>query len=98
MTKYVGLVRKDPGSDYSVDFPDFPGCITAGPTYAEARALAAEALQFHVDGLIEDHDHIPAPTPRGVLMADTYNQDALPIEVEVNVADRPVPAFARHNR
>ena len=27
---YIGLVHKEPDSDYGVSFPDLPGCITAG--------------------------------------------------------------------
>lgn len=38
MTPYIGLIRKDPASDHSVDFPDFPGCVTAGRALEEARA------------------------------------------------------------
>ena len=30
MTAYIGLLRKTPTSDYGVDFPDSPGCITTG--------------------------------------------------------------------
>jgi predicted RNase H-like HicB family nuclease len=44
MTTYIGLLRKEKCSDYGVDFPDFPGCITAGRTHDEACRMAAEAL------------------------------------------------------
>ena len=40
MASYVALIRKDPASDYGVDFPDFPGCVTAGRTLEEARRMA----------------------------------------------------------
>jgi predicted RNase H-like HicB family nuclease len=30
MRQYVGLIHKEAESNYSVSFPDFPGCITAG--------------------------------------------------------------------
>ncbi len=33
---YIALLRKDEGSDYGVEFPDFPGCVTAGKTLEEA--------------------------------------------------------------
>ena len=46
-----------------VSFPDFPGCITAGETLNEAHALAAEALSFHVEGMLADGEPLPAPTP-----------------------------------
>ena len=45
MTTYIGLLRKDPDSDFGVDFPDFPGCITAGTTIEEAVVMAREAAE-----------------------------------------------------
>src|SRR5688572_32839008 len=50
MASYVALLRKGKKSDYSVSFPDFPGCITAGKTLDEAYRLAAEARAFHIEG------------------------------------------------
>lgn len=50
----LALVHKDHKSDFGVSFPDFPGCVTAGATLDEAKALAAEALALHFDGLVED--------------------------------------------
>lgn len=63
MKHYIALVRKDPDSAFGVEFPDFPGCISVGDTLDEAVRSAAEALQFHVDGLIEDGEAIPEPSP-----------------------------------
>jgi len=57
--EYIAVVLKDKRSDYGVCFPDFPGCITAGKTLEEAKDLAHEALQFHVDGMITDGEDLP---------------------------------------
>ena len=54
MRNYLAFIHKDANSDYTVTFPDFPGCITAGSTLDEARAMAQEALPFHLEGLLED--------------------------------------------
>ncbi len=59
---YYAVIDKDQDSAFGVWFPDFPGCVTAGDTHAQALAEAEEALQFHVDGMIEDGAAIPAPT------------------------------------
>lgn len=53
MASYVAYVRKDEDSDYGVESPDVPGCITAGRTLDEARAMAAEALAGHLAVLAE---------------------------------------------
>jgi len=83
MAAYVALLRKDPDSDFGVDFPDFPGCITAGETLAEARSMAAEALAGHIAFMLEDGDPLPDPTPLETIMEDPFNDDAVPFLVEV---------------
>ena len=59
MGPFLALIRKDPDTDYSVEFPDFPGCVTAGVTLSEAVAMAHEALELHAAGMVEDGDAIP---------------------------------------
>jgi predicted RNase H-like HicB family nuclease len=63
MATYIALLRKDETSDDGVNFPDFPGCVTAGGTLDEARRMAAEALDLHVAGLLEDREAVPPPRP-----------------------------------
>ena len=49
MAQYVVIIRKAPGTDYWVDAPDIPGCISRGTTTDEARKNFAEALLFHFE-------------------------------------------------
>jgi len=77
MAEYIALIHKDADSDYGVSFPDFPGCVTAGATLDEARSLAAEALALHVEGLLEDGETLPAPSPLSEVMALRENRDAV---------------------
>ncbi len=56
---YIAVIHKNKSSDYGVIFPDFAGCITAGKTLEEAKNMAFEALQFHIDGMVEDKETIP---------------------------------------
>lgn len=83
MTSYIALLRKDEGSDFGVDFPDFPGCVTAGATLEDARRMAAEALALHVDGLIADGEPLPMPSGLDAIMADPHNADAVVFLVDV---------------
>jgi predicted RNase H-like HicB family nuclease len=85
MTAYVALLRKQPDSDYGVDFPDFPGCITAGGTLEDARRMAIEALQLHIDGMIEDGEAIPTPSELGDIMADPHHRDAVAVLIDAAV-------------
>jgi predicted RNase H-like HicB family nuclease len=67
---YIELIHKDPGSEYGVAFPDFPGCVTAGVSLEEARVMAQEALTLHVAGLLEDGEALPAPSSLDDILAD----------------------------
>ncbi len=60
---YPAIIHKDARSDYGVSFPDFPGCVTAAASAEGAVVEAREALQLHVDGMLEDGEPLPAPSP-----------------------------------
>ncbi|MBY0333374.1 MAG: type II toxin-antitoxin system HicB family antitoxin [Acetobacteraceae bacterium] len=77
MAEFIALIHKDPGSDYGVSFPDFPGCVTAGRSLEEARREAAEALALHIAGMAEDGEPIPEPAPLDIVMADRENREAV---------------------
>ncbi len=85
MSAYIALLRKDRRSDYSVDFPDLPGCVTAGRTLDEARRFAREALALHLRGLAEDGAAIPEPSSLDAIAADPENADAVAFLVEAPV-------------
>jgi predicted RNase H-like HicB family nuclease len=81
MRQYIGLIHKEPDSDYGVSFPDFPGCVTVGTTLDKARALAHEALAFHIEEMVEDGALIPEPSSLDEVMADPENRDGVAILV-----------------
>ncbi|CCQ96581.1 conserved hypothetical protein [[Clostridium] ultunense Esp] len=49
-------------TDYSVYFPDLPGCVSYGEDFEMARKQATEALEFHIYGMEKDGDVIPTPS------------------------------------
>lgn len=81
MAEYIALIHKDAESDFGVSFPDFPGCVTAGATLDEARAMAAEALALHIEGMIEDGEAIPEPSSLTAIMEERENRDAVAVLV-----------------
>lgn len=83
MTAYIALLRKEPSSDFGVDFPDFPGCATAGKTLEDARRMAAEALAFHIEGMRAGHEPIPEPSSLDAIMDDPSNRDAVAFLTEI---------------
>lgn len=58
---YPVVIHKDKHSDYGVTVPDLPGCFSAGSTLDEALAMAREAIELHLEGLIEDGQVVPRP-------------------------------------
>ena len=61
MAGFIALVHKNEGTSYGVSFPDVPGCISAGDTFEEAVANAAEALAGHLALMQADGDELPRP-------------------------------------
>jgi predicted RNase H-like HicB family nuclease len=55
------VIHKDKHSDYGVTVPDLPGCFSAGTTMDEALAMAQEAIELHLEGLIEEGQSVPKP-------------------------------------
>jgi predicted RNase H-like HicB family nuclease len=84
MTDYIALMRKENKSDFSVDFPDFPGCVTAGKTLEEARKMAQEALEGHIEVMLEYGEPIPEPSTAEKIMSDPENKDAVAFIVTVH--------------
>jgi predicted RNase H-like HicB family nuclease len=65
--RYLVVVEKGPES-YGAYVPDLPGCVAAGETKEEALSLIREAIEFHLEGLKEERQPIPAPTSFGELV------------------------------
>ncbi len=86
---YIGLIHKEPSSDYGVSFPDFPGCITAGDTLEKARAMAAEALALHIEGMASSGLEIPKPSSADAVVAHPDACDAIAL-----VVVRALPEYA----
>jgi len=56
------VIHKDKDSDYGVTVPDLPGCFSAGDTIEDALAQAHEAIELHIEGILEDGEQVPAMT------------------------------------
>ncbi len=83
MATYIALLRKEKDTDFGVDFPDFPGCISVGKTLEGAHKRASEALKFHIKGMLEDGDPIPEPSSLDDIVADPASTGAVPFLVTV---------------
>lgn len=61
MYRFLVVIEKA-NSNYSAYSPDLPGCIATGATREEAERNMHEAVELHVQGLLEDKLPIPEST------------------------------------
>lgn len=47
--------------NYSAYVPDLPGCVATGKTVQETLSAIREAIEFHIEGLVDDHESVPDP-------------------------------------
>ena len=58
---YVVIFEGKPGA-YGAYVPDLPGCVAVGSELSEVERLIAEAIAFHLSGMREDGEPVPAPS------------------------------------
>ena len=56
------IVIEHTESNFGAYVPDLPGCVAVGETETETRELIREAIEFHLEGMREDGEAIPAPS------------------------------------
>ena len=59
--RYAVIIEKGENS-YGAYVPDLPGCVAVGDTVEEVKTLIKEAIEFHLEGMLEDGDKIPQPS------------------------------------
>lgn len=59
--QYLVVLEHGPTS-WGAHVPDLPGCIAVGESREEALQLIREALELHVERLIDDGLPVPPPT------------------------------------
>jgi predicted RNase H-like HicB family nuclease len=60
MYRFLVVIEKTNGN-YSAYSPDLPGCVVTGETIEETERSMYEAMEMHIQGLIEDS----MPVPKG---------------------------------
>jgi len=59
--KYAVVFEQGPTS-VGASVPDPPRCFAVAATLDAARTLIAEAIEFHVEGMLEDGERVPKPS------------------------------------
>jgi predicted RNase H-like HicB family nuclease len=63
MYRFLVVIEKAKGN-YSAYSPDLPGCVATGRTVREVEKRIYQAIEMHLQGLIEDG--LPIPASRAV--------------------------------
>jgi predicted RNase H-like HicB family nuclease len=58
--RYLVVIAKGK-KNYSAYSPDVLGCVTTGKNREEVERHMREALEFHLEGMLEDNDPLPVP-------------------------------------
>ena len=58
MHRFLIVIEKSNGN-YSAYSPDLPGCVATGRTREQIKHNMQEALELHVQGLLEDNLPVP---------------------------------------
>lgn len=87
MLHYPAIIERA-SEGFGVFFPDVPGCTSGGDTLQEAAVNAGEALNMHINGLVEDGDPLPTPSTLDTLEEDADVNEAARLLVGVDVPGR----------
>ena len=60
MYRFLVIIEKGE-NNYGAYSPDLPGCVAVGDTLEEVDKNMREAIEMHLEGMIEDHEPIPIP-------------------------------------
>ena len=61
--KYLIILEKT-STGYSAYSPDLPGCVSAGDTAEETETNMREAIEFHIEGMLQEGLSLPLPQSR----------------------------------
>jgi predicted RNase H-like HicB family nuclease len=94
MTRYTypAQVYVEDGQ-FGIVFPDLPGCVSVAESGDQIADMATEALSLHIEGMLEDLDTLPTPTPINQLVRDVDGDWV----TSVLVTAEPEPASERVN-
>lgn len=90
MKKFYNAILEETKDGVSVCFPDFPGCVSGGENLAEAMKRGREALEFHIEGMLNDGETVPDESSVEALnefLAETPDASCRIALLEIEVPD-----------
>jgi predicted RNase H-like HicB family nuclease len=83
--RFPVVLHSDDGVRFGVTVPDLPGCFSAGDTFDEALDSVLEAIDLHLEGLIEEGGDVPVTRTIAEHRANPDFADGVWAAVEVDV-------------
>jgi predicted RNase H-like HicB family nuclease len=94
MEKYLVVIEKGE-TNYSAFSPDVLGCIATGGTVEETKSLIREALEFHIESMVESGEEIPQPKGLTYHIEDgVFRPDEIAEQYYITEVEVPVPQHA----
>jgi predicted RNase H-like HicB family nuclease len=83
--RFPVVLHSDDGVRFGVTVPDLPGCFSTGNDFDEALDSVKEAIDLHLEGLVEEGGEIPVPRPISEHRANPDFADGIWATVDVDV-------------
>ncbi len=84
--RFPVVLHTDDGVRFGVTVPDLAGCFSAGDTFDEALDSVVEAIDLHLEGIVEGGGDVPASRPITEHRANPDFADGVWAAVEVDVS------------
>jgi len=84
--RFPVVLHTDNGKHYGVTVPDLSGCFSAGDSIDEALSSVQEAIDLHLEGLVEEGKEVPAVKCIDIHQANPDYADGLWALVEVDTS------------
>ncbi len=67
ISSYFAIFEPTEEGGFNVLFPDFPGCVTFGKNFEEAKKMAKEVLELWLEELASQKQQIPLKVLRPII-------------------------------
>jgi len=84
--RYLVVIAKGK-KNYSAYSPDVLGCVTTGKDREEVERHMREALEFHLEGMLEDNDPLPMPHTSPNDPDIPHGPNYTPIYMDIQIPD-----------
>jgi len=84
--RFPVVLHTDDGVRFGVTVPDLPGCFSSGNTFDDALESVVEAIDLHLEGVIEADGEVPVPHAISEYIGSPDYADSVWASVDVDVS------------